>query len=122
MQSIKRDNLKKPIRYNFTKVWIACKAVDQFKDYIQVYTEKFEHEYVNSLIDYRNTPVRETILKLRLAKLDTPFADVNTKIENKKYAEEVKDAEKDGIFLDPKPNEELNKDIFKPKRGRPVKC
>ena len=111
-------NELKPTRNDYGKIYFACKDREKFKDIINNFS-RFGYEYVDFLPDYRGCEVVAKAIELYNKNLLEPFSDIAPCKAELQYKEDVINKEKQGIFLDPKPDEPLNSAIrFNVKRRR----
>lgn len=109
-----------PDRQDYTKVYIASKnttLIDKFK----ATHAKFGVEVYDDIPDYTKQEVRKVASMLLANSYIEPFDDLVTMREREaKHAaleKTVKQAEKEGKFLDPNPDVKLDKDIKLIRKG-----
>lgn len=118
----RRDNLKayRPDRHDYTKVYIVSKdkeLVDRFKES----HSQFDIEVYDDVPDYTAQEPRKVASILLSKSYIDPFDDL--KEERKRAAKQaaldarVKQAEKDGKFLDPRPDVKLDPSIKLSRKG-----
>lgn len=109
-----------PDRQDYTKVYIASKnseLVNKFK----VTHSKFNVEVYDDVPDYSKRTVREVASEFLTMSFIDPFDDL--KYEREKTAKQaaldkaVKSAEKQGKYLDPRPDVKLDKSIRLTRKG-----
>lgn len=113
-------NAYKPDRHDYTKVYIASKnteLVNKFKDT----HSQFDIEVYDDVPDYTGVEPRKAASILLSSSYINPFDDL--KHERERRAKQaaldakVKAAEKQGKFIDPKPDVKLNPNIKLSRKG-----
>lgn len=118
----RRDKHKayKPDRHDYTKVYIASKNTELIEKFKETH-DKFGVEVYDDVPDYTKKPVREVASMLLSRSFIDPFDDLKHERERiEKQAvldKQVRDAEKKGKYLDPKPDVALDPGIRLKRKG-----
>jgi hypothetical protein len=118
----RRDRLQlyKPDRHDYTKVYIASKNNELIEKFKATH-DTFGVEVYNDVPDYTKKSVREVASILLSKSFIDPFDDL--KYERERIAKQavldkaVKAAEKDGKFMDPRPDVALDPSIKLKRKG-----
>lgn len=110
----------KPDRQDYTKVYIASKDAKLVAKFKETHA-KFDVEVYDDIPDYSKQDIRKVASNLLTMSYIDPFDDLKDIREKEaKQAEldkTVKEAEKRGVFLDPKPDVKLAKGIKLTRKG-----
>ena len=111
--------LYSPARHDYYKVYIAVKDRDKYQKIIENHQAEFPVEIIDELLDYTKMDVRKAASYLMAHSYVDPFDDVKAEKRKRQKAEELAEAERQGKYIDPNEDAELDSSIptFK-KRGR----
>ena len=112
-------NATTPARHDYYKVYIAVKAREKYRKIIESHQAEFTVEIIDELLDYTKLDVRKAASYLMAHSYVDPFDDVKAEKCKRQKAEELAEAERQGKYIDPNEDAELDSSIptFK-KRGR----
>lgn len=105
-----------PTRQDYYKIYIACSDREKFKAIIDSH-KRFNCEFISMIPNY-GTNYMQVQQQLAADGFKHPIDDIRYAEKRKAYKEEVKQAEKVGVFKDPNPNETLNPAIVRQNKRR----
>lgn len=117
-----RDRRKdyKPSRHDYTKVYIVSKDANLIAKFKETH-EQFGVEVYDAVPDYTGQEPRKVASTLMAMSCLDPFDDLKFEREKRKKQEaldiKVKEAEKAGKFIDPKPDVALDPNIKLKRKG-----